>query len=563
MTKTAFLPSAVVFAAVCAGSALAQDAAPPVLSAPAAPALAPITVTLNGSPVSFASGKPVQSGGAVLVPLRGVFEALGATVKFDAPTKTISAVRGEKNVTLRIGDTAGQVDGNAAPLSAPAQMINGSTLVPLRFVAEAFGAQVKWDAPARTVRITTGAQQAGKLAPPPGGDTPVLGVVTGVFPEDSSLTVRVAGGENTRIPLAPDVTVLARKGDDAGVVAPLLSLQVGDQVTIKRNAKGEGIIAEVVYDERKGIVKSIENLPNGNHFVTLTDGTTVAMTKGAPAQMNANRVSYDDIKPGESVVIRVNPNTGEGIGLAVATANNPAPLAPALLEISSVAQNSSGRTLKEGESVTVTAVGTPGAVGTFTLPGVPNAFNLPMKEDPVGTYSGTYTVSGGITVAKAEVLATLTLGSNVSPTVKAPDTVAIDSAAPLVADPAPKVNETLTELRPYFSGTFADAPDGSGVDAKTVRLFVNNQEVTDKANITGTFFPIVPRRICLRAAQPRNLWFVIMSAMKPSATGLLRWPPWSILSKWLRFRRKEARSVSATRCRFAWRPLRWGRQSFL
>ena len=471
-------------------SAHAQEAAPPVLSP--APASLPIAVTLNGSPVTFATGQPIQSGGAVLVPLRGVFEALGASVKFDAATKMINAVRGEQTIALRLGDTAGQVSGKTVALSAPAQMMNGATLVPLRFVAEAFGAQVKWDAQARAVLITTGAQQADKLPPPPGGDTPVLGVISGVFPEDSSLTVRIAGGQNTRLPLASDVTVLARKGDEAGIVAPLLSLQVGDQVTVKRNARGQGLVVEVVYDERKGIIKSIENLPNGNHFVTLTDGTTIAMTKGAPAQMNTNRVAYEDIKPGESVVIRVNPNTGEGIGLAVATANNPAPIPPAKVEITRVTQSAVGTTLKENETVTVTAQGTPGAVGTFTISSVPNAFNLPMKEDPAGTYVGTFTVSGGVTVAKAEVLVTLTLGANVSPTGKAPDTLSIDSAAPVIAPPAPAENTTGADLRPYFSGTFADAPEGVGVDEKSVRLLVNGQDVSDKANITSGLFSYRP-----------------------------------------------------------------------
>ncbi len=481
-------------AALAQESAPSGQAAPPVLRpdgvAPAPPA--DIAVTLNNRPIAFPAGQvPVQSGGSVLVPLRGVFEALGASVKFDAATKTINAVRGDKTITLRLGDATGQINGSPVPLAAPAQVVSGATLVPLRFVAEAFGAQVKWEAAQRTVTITTNAQVADKL-PIPKGDTPVTGTITGVFPEASAITVRVAGGDNTRIPLTSDVTVLARKGDEAGTVVPLLSLKAGDQVTVKRNAQGQGIGVEVVYDERRGVVKSIETLPSGSYLITLTDGSAVTMAKGAPARMNTNPIAYSDIKAGESVVIRINPNTNEGIGLAVATSDNPAPVSPVQLDLSSVTHDVGSRTLKEGEIVTVSATGTPGATGTFTVSGVPNAFNIAMKEDPAGTYTGTLTVPGGVTVAKADVAVTLALGPNTSAPVKATEGLTIDSASPILSEPAPAPDATLTDLRPYFSGTFSDAAPGTGVDDKSVRLTVNGQDVTTQANVTGALFAYRP-----------------------------------------------------------------------
>lgn len=125
-----------------------------------------INVTVDGDVVAFGGQRPVEQFGTVLVPLRGVFEKLGATVAYDGNTKTILAVRGETNVSLRLGSRDAEVDGVTRTLSVPAQAINGTTLVPLRFVSEALGAQVNWQAASRTVIVSTnGATET--TAPPP------------------------------------------------------------------------------------------------------------------------------------------------------------------------------------------------------------------------------------------------------------------------------------------------------------------------------------------------------------------------------------------------------------
>lgn len=115
----------------------------------------PINVTVDGDVVAFGAQRPVEQFGTVLVPLRGVFEKLGATVAYDGGTKSILAVRGATNVSLKLGSREAQVDGATRTLSVPAQAINGTTLVPLRFVSESLGAQVNWQPTSRTVIVTT------------------------------------------------------------------------------------------------------------------------------------------------------------------------------------------------------------------------------------------------------------------------------------------------------------------------------------------------------------------------------------------------------------------------
>ena len=117
-----------------------------------------INVTVDGDVISFVGQPPVERYGMVLVPLRGVFEKLGASVLYDGSSRSIRAVKGTTEVMLRLGSTEAFVNGQRQTLAQPAQTENGTTLVPLRFVSEALGAQVAWRGASRTVVInTTGA----------------------------------------------------------------------------------------------------------------------------------------------------------------------------------------------------------------------------------------------------------------------------------------------------------------------------------------------------------------------------------------------------------------------
>ncbi|HSI73766.1 MAG TPA: stalk domain-containing protein [Fimbriimonas sp.] len=114
-----------------------------------------IHVEVNGRPVRFTNTEPRYIGGRVLVPLRGVFEDMGAFVQWHPETRTVTAQKGETDVSLRIGEKWASVDGQTLGMDVPAMILNGSTMVPIRFVSEALGAQVSWNDPSRTVMIST------------------------------------------------------------------------------------------------------------------------------------------------------------------------------------------------------------------------------------------------------------------------------------------------------------------------------------------------------------------------------------------------------------------------
>ena len=145
-----------------------------VLSAAMASAQTGITVTINGDAVQFPGTGPQMVNGRVLVPLRGVFEKLGASVRWLPERQEVIATRGQNTVDLIIGNTNASVNGQGVKLDVPAEIVGGSTLVPIRFVSEAIGADVKWNDAEKIVIITAGDDQTSAPAapePPPVEDT--------------------------------------------------------------------------------------------------------------------------------------------------------------------------------------------------------------------------------------------------------------------------------------------------------------------------------------------------------------------------------------------------------
>ncbi len=133
---------------VCAGAACASGGAG-------------IEVHVNGSRVEFPDQKPfiAPETQRTYVPLRFVSEALGATVHWDGAAKTALVSTDRKSIRMPVNSSVAKVDGAETALDAPALLVDGRTVVPLRFVSEVLGARVDWVPPgggnAGLVLITT------------------------------------------------------------------------------------------------------------------------------------------------------------------------------------------------------------------------------------------------------------------------------------------------------------------------------------------------------------------------------------------------------------------------
>lgn len=113
-------------------------------------ASAAVTVVINGRTMNFAQ-PPVERSARVFVPLRGIFEALGATVNYS--NGLIDATGSGRSVQLHLGSQQATVNGQATMVDVAPFLIGNTTMVPLRFIAQALGASVLWDGSSQTVTI--------------------------------------------------------------------------------------------------------------------------------------------------------------------------------------------------------------------------------------------------------------------------------------------------------------------------------------------------------------------------------------------------------------------------
>lgn len=111
-----------------------------------------ISVYLDNEKIQF-DVTPLLIDGRTMVPMRVVFEKLGAVVYWDNNTRTAIAQRDNVNVSIAIDDTTLYKNGQPIVLDVPAQLNSGRTLVPLRAVSEAFDCTVFWNGDTQTVRI--------------------------------------------------------------------------------------------------------------------------------------------------------------------------------------------------------------------------------------------------------------------------------------------------------------------------------------------------------------------------------------------------------------------------
>ena len=140
MKKIAKLITVVLFTLLCAIPVFAQQG--------------DIHVYLNDSEITF-DVQPQIINNTTMVPLRSIFESMDYEVYWDDKTKTVTGMGNENIIQLTINNATGYKNGEPIAIETPPQIVDGATLVPLRFIAESAGATVDWDEATYTVYIFT------------------------------------------------------------------------------------------------------------------------------------------------------------------------------------------------------------------------------------------------------------------------------------------------------------------------------------------------------------------------------------------------------------------------
>lgn len=161
MKKIVSLISAAAIFAALSGAVIAEDNSP--------------AVYVNGAKINFADQEAVIVDGRTLVPARGVFEVMDSTVTWDGEQRLVEIATNDNMTLVRLtidsadmsvfdlsGRFAALLSGqdfkapeNIVTLDVPAQIMNDRTMIPLRAISEAVGADVQWDAEGYKVDITT------------------------------------------------------------------------------------------------------------------------------------------------------------------------------------------------------------------------------------------------------------------------------------------------------------------------------------------------------------------------------------------------------------------------
>lgn len=114
-----------------------------------------IKVLVNGNEVTFTEAQPFIENERTLVPMRAIYEALGARVAWEGETRTIVSYdpTSDVSITMQIDSNKMFINEQEIELDVPARIVNDRTVVPLRAISEGMKSVVNWDNGTRTVTV--------------------------------------------------------------------------------------------------------------------------------------------------------------------------------------------------------------------------------------------------------------------------------------------------------------------------------------------------------------------------------------------------------------------------
>ncbi|MNO40954.1 Primary amine oxidase precursor [compost metagenome] len=127
-------------------------------------AATPISIIIDGVRLSTDQA-PVMVNGRTMVPLRAIFEAFNATIKWNQKAQIVTATKDGTTIMLKIGSKTATINNKSVTLDVPGLNLKGRTMVPTRFVSEALGHEVGWNPKTQVVTITTSASNVGNAGP--------------------------------------------------------------------------------------------------------------------------------------------------------------------------------------------------------------------------------------------------------------------------------------------------------------------------------------------------------------------------------------------------------------
>ena len=261
-----------------------------------------ISLFLNGNKITC-DPAPVIENGRTLIPARALFEEMGAAVSWDGENQRVGIDYGNIKISMTIGDRTAVVSDKAVGLDVPPAIINGRTMIPLRFVSESIGADVSWDGEKRAVSVTMADENGSEKEDDPAPLKTVIKEVTFSKREDHDVLSFTASGNYTVSKMTltdPDREVFdlkgaalsgkgmsfegdfsrVRVGSHDGYVRVVLE---GDEPLRYIYADNGGVINVKIYSEKKnfdflGETDKTFIFPEGASLSASSDGQSVTIS---------------------------------------------------------------------------------------------------------------------------------------------------------------------------------------------------------------------------------------------------------------------------------------------
>ncbi len=221
----------------------------------------PLRIVVNGDRLFFPDAQPfIDANGRTQTPARFIGEELGATVTWDGSAQKATFVKGGNKLILYIGKKEYELDGKKLQMDTAALLQEGRTFVPARYVAEAFGATVRWDSVIRTVYIDT---NVSVVPTPQATKDPITGwikVETNETYVEYEISITFTSDQETLkarfdvaekmfaevygVDIAKEVFQYVRQKQTVSDVVPLKKFAMGNK-TVTAKAGGIGIMVQV------------------------------------------------------------------------------------------------------------------------------------------------------------------------------------------------------------------------------------------------------------------------------------------------------------------------------
>ncbi len=462
------LRPAALFAAVlllCAPAAMAADEQ-------GAGAAGPPFVTVNGQHLASTANAPLLSAGTILLEVNDLFAAIGGQVTSSGDGSTITVDRAGIRLQMTvdtpsftIGDQRGQF------FIAPLKLRN-AVYVDVNTLLGAFGGQLGWDSgtltadlaievPGAEVRVVRGTLVQLYQGPP---------LMFVVRPLDGGQPVGHQGMDGLKL----------FRLDAAGApqATDLDGIKVGDSVELGLDAQDKVVRCLAGSLEAAGVMESL-----GGGEIVLQDGSRYPLAPDVKATTKdgaAYNLGY--LRRGDKVTLALGAEDRAVTALVVdvtGVGERVQEETPQIFVLSTRAR----RPVREGQSIWMQMLGTPGGKATVDIGDSIKGIQLP-EGGNTGVYGLVYRVRPGENAINAPLTGHLEVNGRQAEPAVASHTVTVDTTAPTFLGVSPANLANIETASPTIQATYADA-NGSGVDPKSVKITLDGTDVTAAATITA------------------------------------------------------------------------------